>query len=159
MAMTKLDPPLFLRPANKGDDAAIKALIYRILREYGLEPDPEGTDQGLENRAEFFTLFDVVEDRDRDGAIIATVGLVRKSQKVCELVKMFADRSYRGRGLGRFLLDHAMDRARALGFSRMELETASQLVEAIGLYRQAGFEELPARPEAARCDKVMAKTL
>jgi hypothetical protein len=45
------------------------------------------------------------------------------------------------------------------GGKRVELETASVLVEAIGLYTKAGFTQLPRSPDAQRCDKVFALDL
>ena len=47
---------------------------------------------------------------------------------------MYLHKSQRGRGLGKFLLDSALAQARELGFTRVTLETASVLKEAIALY-------------------------
>jgi GNAT superfamily N-acetyltransferase len=82
-----------------------------------------------------------------------------KEGKTCELVKMFVHSSQRGKGLGQFLLDRAMEQAKLMGFTVMELETASVLKEAIGLYRKAGFEQTESGPHAKRCDITMVRTL
>ena len=47
---------------------------------------------------------------------------------------------HRRRGIGRALLDAVLDRSRALGVSRLELEVFRSNVGAIALYRQAGFQ-------------------
>lgn len=41
----------------------------------------------------------------------------------------------------------------------MHLETASQLREAIALYRRFGFRQLPACPDVPRCDQVFELSL
>jgi len=50
------------------------------------------------------------------------------------------------------LLDHALARATALGFSRVELETATVLREAISLYEGCGFRPYASEHLSARCD-------
>jgi putative acetyltransferase len=65
----------------------------------------------------------------------------------------------RGRGLGRRLLDHALVRARALGFRRAVLETNTVLVEAIALYRSQGFAPYRAERVSARCNETYALDL
>lgn len=48
--------------------------------------------------------------------------------------------AYRRRGVGRRLLQSALQRAAQVGCVRTTLEVASQNLEAIALYRSAGFE-------------------
>ena len=66
---------------------------------------------------------------------------------------MYLHRAYRGKGLGRRLLEDALARARQAGFRRITLETASVLKEAIRLYERYGFK--PFRPDhlSCRCDQ------
>jgi len=52
----------------------------------------------------------------------------------------------RGQGLGKALLDHAIEQSRALGLLRLTLLTDSDNVVARGLYAQAGFQFSPMRP-------------
>ena len=37
------------RPATNGDSGAIRILVFGVLAEYGLCPDPAGTDADLED--------------------------------------------------------------------------------------------------------------
>ena len=48
---------------------------------------------------------------------------------------------YRGRGIGRRLLDRTVREARAAGLTRIELEVFSSNQAAISLYREFGFRE------------------
>jgi putative acetyltransferase len=66
---------------------------------------------------------------------------------------MYLRRSYRGKGWGKFLLEHALAEASQLGFTRMVLETASVLKEAINLYKSYGFTEYQPQHLSSRCDQ------
>ena len=150
-----------IRQATNADRDIVTALIFGILREYRLEPDPSNTDADLADlEAHYLTpggIFDVLEDAT--GSIIGTVGLVKGDDRVCLLRKMYLHPDHRGRGLGKTLLKHALKRAHELGFRRVQLETASVLVEAVALYRAFGFEPIddPNLPE--RCDGALALDL
>jgi ribosomal protein S18 acetylase RimI-like enzyme len=59
---------------------------------------------------------------------------------------------YRGRGLGRQLLDAALRLARERGFERIELLVRSANDAAIRLYARAGFQEEGRKRDALRLD-------
>jgi putative acetyltransferase len=143
-----------LRPATDADGPAVRDLVFGVLEEYGLEPDPEGTDSDLRSLEGTYAghggLFDVLEDRE--GAVVGCVGLYPIDATVCELRKMYLRADVRGRGLGRRLLLHALDRARELGFGRVVLATASALKDAIALYERHGFRPRETADLPARCD-------
>ncbi len=145
---------LRLREATNADRDAVTALVFDILREYGLEPDPEKTDADLANIEAHYLApggsFDVLENST--GGIVGCVGLVKAPDHSCFLRKMYLHPSRRGQGLGKSLLEHALARARELGFRRVQLETASVLVEAIALYRAFGFAPIDDPDLPARCD-------
>jgi len=65
----------------------------------------------------------------------------------------------RGHGLGGRMLRRAIAFARGRGFRRVELETASELKEAIALYAGAGFQPMRRAHLAARCDQAFALDL
>jgi len=144
-----------LRPATNADREQVRDLVYSILGEYGLKPDPEFTDADLEDiKKSYFArggVFYVLEAED--SSIIGAYGLYRMSDDTCELRKMYLHRDYRGKGLGKRLLEDALTRARGLGYTKVVLETASVLKEAIALYLSYGF--VPHEPDhlSARCDQ------
>jgi len=143
-----------LRPATHSDRATVEKLVFGVLAEYGLIPAPESTDSDLQDIDASYTgsggAFDVLVDES--GQVLGTVGLFRLSTSTCELRKMYLARPARGHGLGRRLLEHALGRAKALGFSRVVLETASVLREAVALYESRGFQPYAPEHLAARCD-------
>jgi GNAT superfamily N-acetyltransferase len=59
-----------------------------------------------------------------------------------ELKRMWVDESVRGFGVGRRLLSELEDRAAKYGAKAVRLETNKTLVEAISLYRSAGYVEV-----------------
>lgn len=145
-----------IHPAKDSDIDAIKSIVFTVLNEYGLESDSSGIDQDLDSIEQSYWsnggYFGVVENA---GEIIATLGLYKIDDTTCELRKMYALPSARGKGLGKFLMDFAISKARELEFERIVLETAAELKEAIGLYKKYGFEEFESDHLAARCDQAM----
>ena len=78
-----------------------------------------------------------------DGVPVGTVGLVPGHDAgVLELIKMSARQDVRGRGIGRALMDAAIESARMQGAKSIWLETNTVLDAALALYRKSGFREL-----------------
>jgi putative acetyltransferase len=153
--------PPRLRPATNADGTAVRELVFGVLREYGLKPDPADTDADLNDLEASYParggLFDVLETSD--GRIVGSVGVYPLGPGVCELRKMYLSPPARGRGQGKRLLDHALAAARAKGFRRVVLETASVLKEAIALYRRYGFKPHQAEHVSSRCDQTYSLDL
>jgi putative acetyltransferase len=150
-----------LRPATNADCQRVVDLVYTVLGEYGLQPDPQGTDADLNDIEQSYLqrggVFYVLEGKD--GSIIGSYGLYPMEAGACELRKMYLHRDYRGEGHGRRMLKDALAKAKQLGFKRITLETASVLKEAIRLYESYGFQ--PYRPDhlSCRCDQAYALDL
>lgn len=144
-----------LRPANNKDCKEVTELVYSILKEYNLEPDPAVTDVDIKNiEHSYFErggAFYVLEEKD--GSIIGAYGLYPVDKQTCELRKMYLYSSHRGKGLGKLLLEDALSKARQIGFKKMTLETASVLKEAISLYKSYGFVEYEPEHLSSRCNQ------
>lgn len=145
---------LKIREATNSDSEKIKSVVFEVLKEYDLDPDPGSTDKDLDGIEDYYCLnggyFGVIEE---DYDIVATVGIYKLSENTCELRKMYALPSQRGRGLGRKLMEFSLTKAKDLGFERVVLETASPLVEAIALYKKYGFTEYSPDNLSSRCDQ------
>ena len=144
-----------LRAASNQDRPAIEQLVFGTLREFNLAPDPDETDADLRDIEATYRkrggCFDVL--MSDAGEIVGTIGLYRVSKTMCELRKMYLDKNIRGQGHGRRLLEHALTRARELGFTRVILETADVLKAALVLYERYGFKEYTADHKSCRCDR------
>jgi GNAT superfamily N-acetyltransferase len=156
-----MDEPVRLRPASNADRDAVRRLVFAILIEHGLEPDHGSTDADLDDIEVSYLrpggLFDVAVDGS--GAVVGTVGLFSRGGGRCELRKMYVAAEHRGRGLGRRLVRHAIERARALGFRRVELTTAIRLEAAVHLYESAGFRPFVPDHMPPRADRGYALDL
>jgi DNA-binding MarR family transcriptional regulator/GNAT superfamily N-acetyltransferase len=78
-----------------------------------------------------------------DGEPVACGGLKRISSGVGWIKRMWVASTARGLGLGRRMLAALEGEARELGLTKVQLETNRSLVEAIQLYRSAGYIEVP----------------
>lgn len=147
-----------IQQASNHDCQQIKQLIYSVLLEYGLNPDPQQTDLDLEDIDLHYTnnhgYFGILRSGQRaNDSVIATVGLRKVNATTCELRKMYMAPNIRGRGLGKQLLQFALTKAATLGYQHVTLETASPLVEAIALYKNYGFKEFFPEHLSNRCDQ------
>ena len=110
-----------LRSATNNDCEIVTKLISEILDEYGLKTDPEKTDLDISDIEKNYTnrkgIFDILENET--GRIIATVGLYNIDNETCELRKMYLLKSERGKGYGKLLLNHALQKARELGYKKL----------------------------------------
>jgi putative acetyltransferase len=144
-----------LRPATNEDGEAVRSLVSAVLREFGFTADPRGTDADLADIESSYIhpggSFDVLIDPS--GQLVGTVGLFPVGDGRCELRKTYLAAACRGRGLGKRLLRHALDRARQLGFRRVELESAGSLTVAGRLYESFGFQPFIPDHMSARCDR------
>jgi DNA-binding MarR family transcriptional regulator/N-acetylglutamate synthase-like GNAT family acetyltransferase len=82
-----------------------------------------------------------------------------KSDGSAHLKRMWVSPAVRGLGLGRRLLAELESEAVALGVRTLRLETNRALTEAIGLYRAAGFREVPAFNDEVYGDHWFEKAL
>lgn len=71
--------------------------------------------------------------------VVGTCALKKMDDKIYELVKLAVDEAYKGRGIGRMLVEECIKRARKLRAHKIILETNSNLVAAISLYKNLGF--------------------
>ena len=149
---------LVLRRATDADSESVKALVWQVLREYGMEPDPAHADRGLDHIDKSFEGGGLWLVHDGD-VLVGTVGLVAVSDTICELTKMFVAPAARGKGLGRALLLAVLNEARARGYRLMELETDTSLKEAVQLYHRFGFAQVAHPNTVQRFNMVMHLTL
>jgi putative acetyltransferase len=148
---------LLLRTFKPGDEKPFKYLNeFWISQTFALEPadhevldDPKGRilDQGGE-----------ICIAEQDSMILGCCALLAIAPHQYELAKMTVSKSARGQGIGRKLLQFAIDHARALGARRLYLESNTKAADAIHLYEELGFRHMAAPEHAskyARADTYM----
>jgi len=77
---------------------------------------------------------------DADDRVLGTCALLRVNDDEVELTKMAVTAASQGAGIGRRLIDAALERFRQMPGDTLFLETNSSLASAVALYRSVGFE-------------------
>ena len=87
---------------------------------------------------------DVFIPKDRLYYFAPLEGLVLPGSYYLNIISVEPD--FRGKGVGKCLLDHVMAQAREAGFEKISLLAFEANTAAIGLYQSVGFQELKRRP-------------
>jgi DNA-binding MarR family transcriptional regulator/GNAT superfamily N-acetyltransferase len=127
------------RPGDIGWVIHRQAEIY--ADEYGWDWTYEGLIAGI--AARFVAHFDPDREHcwlaERDGTVVGSVFVVRKSARVAQLRMLYVDPSARGLGIGARLVALCIAFAREKGYRSMMLWTNDVLVSARRIYEAAGF--------------------
>lgn len=80
----------------------------------------------------------------RDGGRPAGCGgVLLVGREYAEVKRMYVRPAFRGRRIGRLMLDHLVEHARQHGLTVIRLETGVHQREAIALYEARGFRKIP----------------
>jgi GNAT superfamily N-acetyltransferase len=128
-----------LNPGDLGYLIYLHGVLY--AREYGLDGTFEGGvaerlgkfAQEYDSRKDYFALAEL------DGRIVGSIVINGLSDELAQLRWFLVHPDARGRGVGRELINRALDFSRERGFKKVRLWTISELAVARHLYLQAGF--------------------
>ena len=135
-----------IRKIEKKDDAAIESVIRACLIEFGAAH--EGTAWADPDLCRFSEVYS--EDgeeywvaEDEYGAIVGGVGIgcLDRERGLCELQKMYCLPCARGCGLGRSLIETALEYAEKY-YELCYIETLENMTAAQRLYEKYGFERV-----------------
>jgi len=75
---------------------------------------------------------------------VGCVAIRKINNSTAELKRMFVQTAFQGKGIGKILLEKAIEFAERSGYTRIRLDTLNYMLPAINLYKQYGFYEIPA---------------
>lgn len=139
-----------IRTIRKEDDPSIGSIIRGCFKDYGASEcgtvcaDPvidHLSDVYGSKRSRYFVL-------ETKGQVVGGAGihsLKEAEATICELQKMYIRKDFRGKGLGRALLDTCLEFARSSGYETCYLESLPELKDALRLYERSGFSYIDSR--------------
>src|SRR5438552_8051046 len=127
-------------PFEEHHTGGVLALIGGVFAEYGLTFEPTGYDADLTRiPGTYFRAggaFWVLED---DGRVVGTVAVVPLSPTDVEIKRVYLDASLRGQGLGKALIEHALNWASGRGHTRVKLWSDVKFTRSHIMYERLGF--------------------
>lgn len=135
------------RPIIKSDNQQIANIIRTNLASYGL--NLEGTVYTDPTTDNLFELFQTPKSHywiaTADEEVVGGCGVYPTKglpKGYGELVKLYVAGSHKGLGIGKALMQHAINRAKELGYTHLYLESFPELGEAVRLYERMDFKVL-----------------
>jgi GNAT superfamily N-acetyltransferase len=84
-----------------------------------------------------------------EGSYPAGLACLKKLRKdIAEIKRMYVRPEFRGRGIGRALVERLLAEAKEIGYPAIRLDSARFMREAHTLYRSVGFNEIEPYPES-----------
>ena len=132
---------MIIRTWKVSDSPQIVELVQAILRQEFPQDQQAYPVEDLQNLEKSYggtgNSFLVAEDK---GRVIGTCGVKADGDQTAILRRFFVDSGYRGKGVGRGLLDQALVFCRKNKFKEVVIRTAASMERAIQVCRKAGFE-------------------
>ena len=79
-----------------------------------------------------------------DNEFVGCVGIRKIDTGIAELKRMYVKPAFHHKGIGKTLLEKALFLAKEFNYEKIRLDTLSNMIPAITLYKKYGFYEIPA---------------
>ena len=139
------------------DVQMVKELFWEYLtwandrneREFGLRLDiAKMLEEDLAGLAKFVPPDGRLLLAQNDGLIAGCVCLKKLRPSIGEVKRLYVKPAFRGKGIGKMLVAKLLEEARNVGYEMIRLDSARYMVDAHGLYRSFGFQEIAPYPES-----------
>ncbi|MYD35683.1 MAG: GNAT family N-acetyltransferase [Dehalococcoidia bacterium] len=132
-----------IEPAGHDACPDVIELIHRVYDEYGFIWDPEDELRDLLTQEHAFPYRAPIGAmwimRDESGTVVGSIAANRIDGPTVELHRLYLDAHLRGQGLGRRLVETAVEWARDHGAWRIELWSDTRFADAHRLYERLGY--------------------
>lgn len=153
--MSLMQPPaemkVTIREFQPEDASCVEFVVLSVLQEWGFLPSAKDQQEleSLQSQNPFDALF-VAEDLDL--GVVGCAGVVRIDETVCELRKIYLLQRFRGRTIGKKLLDACIEEAKKHRYSKMRIELSAPMALYLTFFHRNGFTlsegEKPVNPAA-----------
>ena len=142
---------------TKEDRARVRELFWeylewangRVNEEFGVNFDIETVLEGDMADLDIYFPPDGRLMLATDQSHPAGIACLKKLRKdIAEIKRIYVRPGFRGRGIGRALLERLLAEAKEIGYPAIRLDSARFMREAHALYRSAGFDEIEPYPES-----------
>ncbi|CAD6546527.1 GNAT family N-acetyltransferase [Paraburkholderia sabiae] len=144
-SLTPLRPqvvPQIREAAFPGDTEALVAIVREYVRWLDMDLSYRGFEEEMQSFEQTYTLpsgmFFIAEV---NGEVAGCGGLLRHSDDVAEVKRVYVRPAYRGLALGEKIMTRVIDKAKSLGFAKLVLDSVPQTAFAQKLYERMGFTE------------------
>jgi putative acetyltransferase len=143
-----MNPTIQIRPIEQKDNIDIAKVIRGALEEFGankpgtvyFDPTTDALFELFNNTPGSYYYIATIDNNVVGGAgIFPTENLPNGT---CELVKLYLHKDARGTGLGKELLNTAMQWAKENGYTQVYLESMPELSKAVTIYENVGFKRI-----------------
>ena len=143
-----MNPTIHIRPIEPKDNIDLAKVIRGALEEFGankpgtvyFDPTTDALFELFNNTPGSFYFIALKDHQLVGGAgIFPTENL---PEGTCELVKLYLHKDARGTGLGKELLNTAMQWAKENGYTQVYLESMPELSKAVTIYENVGFKRI-----------------
>ena len=141
-----------VRRSGADDAADVARLLHAFQAEFDeFTPGEEVLAVRARELIESEEIFVVLGGEGPDGFALVTIrNQILTGEPDAYLQELYVAPAHRGRGLGRAILDGAMDLARKQGATHFDLTTSEGDTEALGLYASSGFTNREGGPDGPR---------
>jgi len=138
-----------IRQIQQHDNAELAELIRKVFREFKIDiPWTVYTDPTTDHLFELFirsgSVYWVAEE---NGELLGGCGIFPTTglpEGCAELVKFYVASAYRGKGVGKSLMEQSILSARELGYTQLYLDSFPELEKAVSMYEKEGFRSIDA---------------
>jgi len=136
------------RNIEEKDNKELADLIRTVFREFRI--DRPGTVYYDPTTDDLYKLFraprSVYWIAEENGVMAGGCGIYPTPglpEGCAELVKLYLLPAFRGKGIGRALMEKCFESAREMDYTRLYLESLPELAKAVSMYVKSGFSHIP----------------